>query len=65
MYHRTLFLLACYALYRDVRGFCNEYIDISKAGFAELSKRVYVEIALSILFYVMVMASCIPALILF
>lgn len=65
MFYKVLFILACYNLYRSVKSFYTEYVVINKAGFAELSTRVYVEAALTVLFYVMVMAICILPSILF
>jgi hypothetical protein len=48
-----------------VKGFYNEHVIIKEAGLAELSTKVYVEGALTVLFYVMVMAICILPSILF
>ena len=65
MFYKILFLLACYNLYKSVKGFYNEHVIIKEAGLAELSTKVYVEAALTVLCYVMVMAICILPSILF
>ena len=65
MFYKLLFILACYNLYRSFKGFYNEHVIIKKAGLAELSTRVYIEGAVTVLFYVMVMAICILPSILF
>lgn len=65
MFYKVLLLLACYNLYRDVRAFVRENAVVRDGKCAEISTGAYVSAAMTVMFYVMVLAICFLPSILF
>lgn len=65
MFYTILFLLACYNLYTNVKSFIKEHVVVENGAIAEIPKKAYISIGVTVIFHVMVAAVCILPSILF
>ena len=65
MFYTILFLLACYNLYTNVKSFIKVHVVVENDVIAEIPKKAYISIGVTVIFHVMVAAVCILPSILF
>lgn len=58
MFYKILFLLTCYNLYRSVKIFIKDNVKVTDGNCAEISTGAYISLAVTAIFYVMVIAIC-------